>query len=218
MSELREPSGSSDAYRGDPSVRDYWDARYGAHDQHWSGNPNGALVAEASDLVPGRVLDVGCGEGADAVWLAGRGWEVTALDVSGVALERAAAAAASAEQSVHFVHAGLGEAGLEPRSFDLVSAMYPVLQRTPDAAAPRALLDAVAPGGLLLVVHHVGMAQRDAHDGFVPSQYYWPADIVAMLNDHWQLELHENRPRVVPDGGQGAHHADDEVVRARRLA
>ena len=56
----------------------------------WSGRPNGALVAEVAGLAPGRVLDVGCGEGADAIWLAGLDWDVTALDVSGVALDRAA--------------------------------------------------------------------------------------------------------------------------------
>lgn len=56
-----------------------WDERYSG-EQVWSGNPNEALVVESKDLAPGRVLDVGCGEGADAVWLAHQGWEVTALD------------------------------------------------------------------------------------------------------------------------------------------
>ena len=66
-----------------------WDARYAEADRVWSGNPNGALVAEVAGLLPGRALDVGCGEGADAVWLAGRGWDVTALDVSKIAIDRA---------------------------------------------------------------------------------------------------------------------------------
>src|SRR4051812_25376983 len=69
-----------------------WDARYGEPgDALWSGRPNGRLVAELADLAPGRALDVGCGEGADAIWLAQRGWTVTAIDVSDVAVGRARA-------------------------------------------------------------------------------------------------------------------------------
>ncbi|MFH8899474.1 methyltransferase type 11, partial [Streptomyces coeruleorubidus] len=64
---------SADGYVGDPAVRAEWDNRYADRQQLWSGRPNGALVAEVAGLTPGRVLDVGCGEGADAVWLARRG-------------------------------------------------------------------------------------------------------------------------------------------------
>ena len=170
----------------------------------WSGRPNGALVVEAADLPPGRVLDVGCGEGADAVWLAGRGWSVTALEVSGVALERAAGHARDAGVSVEWVHAGLAEAVLPAASFDLVSAQYPALLRTPDAAAERALLAAVAPGGLLLLVHHAGMDTQPVHEGgFDPADYVWPAMIAALLDEDWQVEVDEQRPRIVPDGGAG---------------
>jgi SAM-dependent methyltransferase len=75
----------ADGYVGDPAVRAEWDDRYADRQQLWSGRPNGALVAEVAGLTPGRALDVGCGEGADAVWLARGGWDVTALEVSGVA-------------------------------------------------------------------------------------------------------------------------------------
>ncbi|SOE00090.1 class I SAM-dependent methyltransferase [Blastococcus haudaquaticus] len=208
----------TDDYVGDPAVQAEWDRRYADRQQLWSGRPNGALVAEVAGMTPGRVLDVGCGEGADAVWLARNGWDVTALEVSGVALERAAGHARDAGVEVHWVHAGLAEAALPPRSFDLVSAQYPALLRTPDAAAERALLDAVAPGGVLLLVHHAGMEAQEAHDGdFDPADYVWPSMVAALLDDAWQVEVDEQRPRVAPEGGAGAHHTDDVVLRVRRL-
>ena len=215
---LSEPDRASDGYVGDPAVQAEWDRRYAEQHRLWSGNPNGALVAEVAGLTPGRVLDVGCGEGADAVWLARQGWDVTGLEVSGLALERAAAHARDAGVTVRWVHAGLAEAKLPPGSFDLVSAQYPALLRTPDAAAERALLSAVAPGGVLLLVHHAGMETRPVHDGeFDPADYVWPSMVAALLDDDWVVERNEQRPRVAPGGGSGAHHAEDLVLRARRL-
>jgi len=208
----------TDGYVGDPAVQAEWDTRYLDREQLWSGQPNGALVAEVAGLTPGRVLDVGCGEGADAVWLARGGWDVTAIEVSGVALQRAAGHARDAGVAITWVHAGLAEAALPPASFDLVSAQYPALLRTPDAAAERALLGAVAPGGVLLLVHHAGMDTQQAHDsGFDPADYVWPSMVTALLDDDWKVEVDEQRPRVIPDGGAGAHHVDDLVLRARRL-
>ncbi len=208
-------------YVGDPEVQATWDTRYAEREQLWSGQPNGALVAEVAGLQPGRVLDVGCGEGADAVWLARNGWDVTALEVSGLALRRAAEHARDAGVAIRWVHAELAEADLPPGSFDLVSAQYPALLRTPDAVAERALLAAVAPGGALLLVHHAGMDERHDHDdheaSFDPADYVWPTMVAALLDDDWKVEVDEQRPRVVPDGGAGAHHADDVVLRARRL-
>ncbi|MFI8081503.1 class I SAM-dependent methyltransferase [Kitasatospora sp. NPDC086009] len=205
-------------YLGDPAVRAEWDGRYADRQQLWSGRPNGVLVAEVEGLAPGRVLDVGCGEGADAVWLARGGWDVTALEVSGVALERAAGHARDAGVTVRWVHAELVGAALPPASFDLVSAQYPALLRTPGAAAERALLAAVAPGGVLLLVHHAGMDTQEAHGGeFDPADYVWPAMVTALLDEDWQVEVDEQRPRVAPEGGAGAHHTDDLVLRARRL-
>lgn len=205
-------------YLGDPAVRAEWDARYAEREQLWSGQPNGALVAEVAGLTPGRALDVGCGEGADAVWLAGHGWDVTALEVSGVALERAAGHARDAGVAVRWVHAGLAEAALPPASFDLVSAQYPALLRTSDAAAERALLAAVAPGGVLLLVHHAGAETMQVQDsGFDPADYVWPSMVAALLDGDWEVEVYGQRPRVAPDGGAGAHHAEDLVLRARRM-
>ncbi len=204
-------------HRGDPAVQERWERRYAEREQLWSGQPNGALVAEAAGLEPGRALDVGCGEGADAIWLAGRGWEVTALDVSALALHRAAGHAQAAGARIDWQHAGLVEAQLQPGRFDLVCALYPALLRTPDAVAEQALLSAVAPGGVLLLVHHANMASEHSHDTeFDPADYVWPEMVAARLDDGWTTQAYERRPRVTPASGAGAHHAEDLVLRARR--
>jgi SAM-dependent methyltransferase len=197
---------------------DAWDKQYASADQVWSGQPNATLVAEVAGLPPGRALDVGCGEGADAIWLAGQGWEVTAIDVSKVALERAEVAARLARVDVEWVHAGLLDAPLARGSFDLVSAQYPALLRTPACDAERSLLAAVAPAGHLLVVHHLlteaAIKSAKAH-GFDPGDYVSPRDVGALLDEAWQVAFDEQRPRDLSTGA-GAHHTDDVVLHARR--
>jgi SAM-dependent methyltransferase len=194
-----------------------WDQRYADSEHHWSGQPNAALVAEVRGLRAGRALDVGCGEGADALWLAEHGWEVTALDVSRVALERAARQAERRGVPVHWLHSGLIEAELPPAGFDLVSAQYPALPRTAGNLAERALLNAVAPGGVLLVVHHPAPHTDEAQaNGFNPEDYLSPATVAALLDENWRIEVNETRPRHL-SAGAGAHHTEDVVVRARRL-
>ena len=195
-----------------------WDERYAGAEQVWSGLPNAALVAEASGLTPGRALDVGCGEGADAVWLAVRGWDVTALDVSRVALRRAARHAESAGTRVTWVHAGFVEAALPSGTFDLVSAQYPALLRTAGHDAELKLLAAVEPGGLLLVVHHLAIDGDPEHaHGCDPADYVTPSDVAALLDGDWHVDVNETRPRAVT-AGAGSHHTHDVVLRARRLS
>jgi SAM-dependent methyltransferase len=215
------PDGTHDDHSAPDDVSalddgDEWDQRYAGSEQVWSGQPNGGLVVEVEDLAPGRALDVGCGEGADAVWLARHGWQVSALDVSTVALDRARAAAEGAGVSVTWLHAGLLDAEVAAGGFDLVSVHYPALRRTPSHEAEQALLDAVAPGGTLLVVHHadVDAEQAKAH-GFDPDDYVSHDDIAACLDETWLIETNERRPRHV-HGGAGAHHTHDLVLRARR--
>jgi len=201
-----------------PDGEDEWDQWYADGEQIWSGRPNGALVAEVEGLQPGRALDAGCGEGADAVWLASRGWQVTALDVSEVALDRARSAAADAGVDVSWMHGGLVEAPLEGAAFDLVSVQYPALRHNREHDAERALLDAVAPGGILLAVFHadVDVEWADAH-GVDPDDYVGHDHLAALLGDGWRVETDERRPRTI-EGGSGAGHVEDLVLKARRLA
>lgn len=215
-----------------------WDERYSDESRVWSGEPNGALVDELAGVPAGTVLDVGCGEGADAVWLAQQGWDVSALDVSEVALARARQAAADADVQIHWLHSGVVEATLPAAGFDLVSAQYPAVLRTPDNTAERALMAAVAPGGTLLFVHHATFgSQPEAgsahehhhhHEGHAsaattdenrvdPTDYVGPADMLSALDDNWIIETNEVRDRRI-SGGAGAHHHEDVVIKARRLA
>ncbi len=200
-----------------------WDHRYGG-DPIWSGNPNGTLAAEVRDLAPGRALDVGAGEGGDAIWLAERGWEVTASDVSRRALDRVAAEAQRRGLDVALLHADANEvAPFTPAHYDLVSAQYASIPRTGDARAVRNLLAAVAPGGTLLVVSHDLAPMRAPIDtsthsrAFDPDAYVRVEDVAAALagDSGWDVEVHETRPRP-PGAASAQHHVDDVVLRARR--
>lgn len=199
-----------------------WDHRYSGY-RLWSGNPNGSLVAEVGDLAPGRALDVGAGEGADALWLAEHGWDVTANDVTLRALDRIAAEAERRGLDIKLLHADANARDPFPvRGFDLVSAQYASIPRTPDDRAVHNLLDAVAQGGLLVVVSHDLERMRGPVDTavqsrpFDPDAYVRVDDVVAVLATapDWSIEVHETRPR--PAGAASTHHVDDVVLRARR--
>ncbi|MGL5808418.1 MAG: FAD-dependent oxidoreductase [Nocardioides sp.] len=205
------------------AVRTDWDHRYGGA-QVWSGNPNGSLVDEVDGLAPGRVLDVGAGEGGDAVWLAEHGWQVTAADISHRALDRIASAADDRELTIECLPADANAHRPFPAAgFDLVSAHYASIPRTADSRGIDNLLGAVAPGGTLLVVSHDLDAMRAVIDTtehsrpFDPDAYLRVEDFLAALTDapDWDIEIHDKRPRR-PGAASASHHVDDIVLRARR--
>ena len=196
------------------------DAPYRGVERLWSGQVNAALVAEVGDLGPcpghDRALDVGAGEGADAVWLRSRGWQVTAVEPSAVAVDRARAAAGRAAAEIDWQVATLLDAALAPEGYALVCASYPALPREPEGANLEALLGAVAPGGTLLVVHHADAdRQRARAHGHDPDHYLSVEAVRAALGEGWQVVTDEVRERQV-EGGAGAHHRLDRVIRARR--
>jgi SAM-dependent methyltransferase len=195
-----------------------WDARYGERDgAMWSGRPNGRLVVEAADLDPGRALDVGCGEGADAIWLARRGWTVTAIDVSDVALGRAREAAERAGATVEWVCGDALRTPFPAHSFDLLSMQYPALPTAAGEATVRTLLDAVRSTGLLLAVYHdlddEHREKMKAH-GCDPDDYLGVDDLARLLGRDFAIELHAVEPRIDPP--PDTPHIDDVVLRARR--
>jgi thioredoxin reductase/SAM-dependent methyltransferase len=203
-----------------------WDQRYGGRESTWSSNPNGTLVHEVTGLAPGRALDVGAGEGADALWLAERGWTVTATDISANALARARAAAERRGLVVHLVRSDANDpAPFDAETFDLVSSQYGSFKRTPDQRGLRNLLRAVAPGGTLLVVHHDLTPLRQPVDVATQTRMYDPRafvgidEVAAALTadpDTWHIEIHE--PRQRPPGAASNHHVNDIVLRATRRA
>lgn len=227
------PGGIGSGIRGDDAAS-VWDERYRTKPQMWSGKPNPQLVREAGGLKPGKALDLGCGEGADAIWLAQQGWTVTAVDVSAVALERAQSheKAALARESVHAADGVIAsritwqQADLEQwqpeGAFDLVTSQFLHSQELAWQGPLRTAAAAVKPGGTLLVVgHHPdrlppwGASHHNHRDMF-----YTGDELVRELGldgPGWQLEVLTSRERPVtgPDG----EHATiaDVVLRATRL-
>lgn len=153
MSQPHEEAGSHEE-AGD--ARTMWEAHYEAKPQVWSGRVNAQLAEIAPRLPVGRALDLGCGEGADALWLAERGWTVVGTDISETALARARAAAQARGLAgrIEFRRDDLDH-GFPDGVFDLVSAQFlhsPAAMNR--AAILRRAADAVAPGGALLIVDH----------------------------------------------------------------
>jgi SAM-dependent methyltransferase len=191
-----------------------WEERYASAAALWSGRVNPPLTAEATDLTPGRALDVGCGEGADTLWLAGRGWQTTGLDWSQTALDRAAVHAADAglADRVTWLRADIASWQPPTGAFDLVTVHF----LHPEAPlrhelVPR-LATGVAPGGTLLWVGHAVSEERAAVWG--TGRFATAAEVAADLDPaEWEVLVAAARPRPA---GEHGHHEADEVVRARR--
>jgi len=131
-------------------TQEFWDERYGSVEHLWSGEPNQRFAENVADRIPGTALDVACGEGADAIWLAARGWQVTAVDVSPVALRRAAqradAAGADVAARITWQQADVRSWDPAPAQFDLVSSQFMHLPSAVRAGAHKRLAAAVRPG------------------------------------------------------------------------
>jgi SAM-dependent methyltransferase len=200
---------------------DFWNERYRSSRQIWSGDPNPQLVAEVTGRPPGQALDVGCGEGADAIWLARSGWTVVAADISSVAVERGAQHAhhtdPAAAARIEWRQADLLAQPPEPGSFDLVSVQYMQLPPEPRTRLFSALAAAVRAGGMLLVVsHHPPDLATGVTRPLMPELFYTSDEITGLLDHSWTVEVSEARPRLAstPDGAEVTIH--DAVLMATR--
>lgn len=208
------PAGGARERRGAATAAD-WDHRWTERLREGVREPNGSLVAELERVEPGRALDLASGAGRNAVWLAGQGWEVTAVDFSRVALR---AAAELAER--HGVEVDLVEADVvtwePPRdAFDLVCVMYVQLPPAERAVVLERAAAALAPGGVLLVVAHDPDNLTRGYGGPSNPAVLYAADEVADLVAGLVIERAGQVARTVETDG-GERQAIDLLVRARR--
>ena len=190
-----------------------WDERYSGAELIWTAEPNRFLVAELSALPPGRALDLACGEGRNAVWLARRGWTVTGVDFSRNGLEKGRALAAHHDVEVEWVLADVIAHELPAYAFDLVVILYLHLARDDFAAVLEHAVDALAPGGTLLVVGHDITNPTDGYGGPQDtSVLYGPDDVVGSIGE--LIVEKAERVRRPVDTADGTVDAIDALVRA----
>jgi SAM-dependent methyltransferase len=204
-------------------TQEFWDDRYGGHDHVWSGRPNVRLVDHATGLTPARALDVGCGEGGDAIWLATHGWTVTATDLSPVGLQRAAANATAAGPAiaarVSWRQADLfGDDWGAFDGYELVNSQYLHLPPEVRDLALQRLAAAVLPGGdLLVVAHHPSDLDIPGLRPNMPELFCTASELAAGLDPaRWEIltQAAPERSTRAPDGRQVV--IADAVLHARR--
>lgn len=192
-----------------------WDTRYSGTETMWSYEPNVFLVPRVEGLRPGRALDLGCGEGRNALWLASRGWEVTAIDFSQVAVDRGRGWAGQRGLNVDFEVADVLDYRPETGAFDLVIVFYLQLPHDEVRQVLAHAVEALAPGGTLLVVAHDLENLEHGYGGPPTADVLYTTELVtdALVG----LQIIEagpvNRPVSTPEGERSAI---DTLVLARR--
>jgi SAM-dependent methyltransferase len=196
-----------------------WDRRNAEREFVWTVEPNRFLVHEAEGLQPGRALDLACGEGRNAVWLAEHGWQVTGVDFAAVGLDKARRLASARGVEGEWIAADLLEYRPEPRSFDLVLVLYlqlPASERTPvlrDAA------NAVGDDGTFLVVAHNSSNLKNGYGGPQHAEVLYTAEeVVADLDGSGLLIERAERVERTVETPDGVQIALDTLVRASRSA
>ena len=203
-----------------------WDQRYHQAQRLWSGQVNAAVETMAAGLEPGTALDLGCGEGADVIWLAEHGWHTTGVDISQVAIQRATEAARARgldQQQAKFVTADVTTWRSEDR-FDLVSAAFLQSHGTFDrAAALHTATHHVAAGAFLLVVSHAtfppwAASHNDDHEQHEHEPTTPASELATLQLDpaDWTVQVAEERPREAT-GPDGQHATlQDTIILAQR--
>ena len=201
-------------------TKEHWEQHYGERERIWSGRVNVQFADVVGDLTPGRALDLGCGEGADSIWLAERGWTVVAVDISDTALGRAkeAASVRGVADRIEFVQLDLSE-GLPEGSFDLISSQFlhskvPLDRETILASAAAALL----PGGVLVIVDHGApppwTSKLDHHE--FPSADEVVAGLNLSADEFEQVRVDAVERQAVGPEGEQRPWMDNVIVLRRR--
>jgi 2-polyprenyl-3-methyl-5-hydroxy-6-metoxy-1,4-benzoquinol methylase len=197
-----------------PSRQALWDQRHAAQQPIESTEPDSTLVDEIGSLRPGRALDLGAGDGRNAIWLAERGWKVTAVDFSQVALERGRSRSEAGGVTVDWQLADLLEWSPEARAYDLVTLFFIHLPGTERRGVYARAADEVAPGGTLLIVAHDRANLADGVGGPQdPDVLVSPGEVAAELPG-FRIDRAETMRRPAPDG----RGPIDAIVRAVRVS
>lgn len=194
-----------------------WDERYAASELVWSATPNQFVATELADLAPGRALDLAAGEGRNALWLAGRGWEVTAVDFSLVGLDKGrslqARLPAGRDTHIDWVHADVLTYDAGDGLFDLTVLAYLQLVADERREAVRRGFTALRPGGTFLLVAHDSTNLTEGTGGPQdPSVLYTAEEVLGDLDGERFEVVRAERVtrRVVPDETAAHEHAGDQ--------
>lgn len=195
--------------------REEWDRRYQGSELLWSATPNRFLVEQVTGLPAGRALDVGTGEGRNAVWLAERRWRVTGVDFSDVALEKAQRLASARGVDVAWVAADPLDYEAEEAAYDLVVMLYLHLAKPELAVVLHRVASALVPGGTILVVGHDRTNLAEGHGGPQdPAILLTTEELAAELDG---LDVHHaGRVKRSVETEEGVKEAVDTLVRAVR--
>ncbi len=195
---------------------DFWDGRYSQSELVWSAGPNAAVEAYCSALSPGRSLDLAAGEGRNAIWLAEQGWDSTAVDFSGVAIDKAIQIAEHRGVSITGVVADLAEYVPEAGAYDLIALIYFHVAADFWATVVGRCVDGLAPGGRLLIIGHDRSNISDGVGGpQEPSVLTTPEETSALFDDRVEIERAEVVDRMV-DTDEGPKAAKDTFLSVLR--
>ncbi len=194
-----------------------WNERYASEELVWGIEPNRFLAEELDDAEPvGRVLDLACGEGRNAIWLAERGFEVTAVDFSAVAIERAKGLAAKRGVGVEWICADVTSYEPPPGAFERVVVLYLHLPEADRARAFQHAAAALAPGGALLMIGHGLRNLTDGVGGPQQPGVLWDLEPLSKELVELGLDVERAEERIRPVAGKG--DAIDILLSAHRPA
>lgn len=202
-----------------------WNERYDTSELIWKGEPNQFLPSEVADLTPGTALDLACGEGRNAVWLATQGWTVTGVDFAGVGLAKAERLAADNAVTGTWIEADATTWVAPEPGFDLVVMFYLQLGAVERRASVRTAIASLAVDGTFLLVAHDLLNLTEGHGGPQDPTFLMTAEDI--IDDITAAELELGIELVTERSGrvdrvvstpEGERTAIDTIVRVHRIS